>query len=207
MTPYRLYARQNSGSLVVQAALEEIGVPYECTWVSVEAAEEPAFRKISPTGKIPALELPDGTVMFESAAILIHLSLAHPGAGLAPPPGTSRHARFLQWMVFLSVNLYQSALRIYYPDRFSTRSEDAAAIREQGTADFLRHMELLSHSLTPYVLGEEFSIADVYLYMLASWYPAGTPALFSTLPALALHAERLSRRSALIKADADHSSL
>jgi glutathione S-transferase len=68
-------------------------------------------------------------------------------------------------------------------------------------------MELVSRSLTPYVLGEEFSIADVYLYMLASWYPAGMPALFATLPALALHAERLARRSALVKAEADHASL
>jgi glutathione S-transferase len=151
------------------------------------------------------LALPDGTLMFESAAILVHLSLVHPDAGLAPPPGTSEHALFLQWMTFMSANAYEAVLRMYYSDRFSTRGAlDAEPIRERGTRDFLAHLELLSRSLKPYVLGARYSIADVYLYMLASWYPGGKEELFARLPPLGVHARALSLRPAVSKVEADH---
>ena len=102
---YTLYGRPGSGSLAVQVALEESAVPYERVWVGSEAADVERFRKINPTGKVPALELPEGTVMFESAAMLIHLALENDRAKLAPPPGTPRHAIFLQWMSFMSANV------------------------------------------------------------------------------------------------------
>ena len=105
----------------------------------------------------------------------------------------------------MSANAYEAALRIYYSDRFSTRGAlDSEPIREQATRDFLAHLELLSHSLKPYVLGARYSIADVYLYMLASWYPGGKEELFARLPPLGLHARALSLRPAVSKVEADH---
>jgi len=205
MNQYRLYGRQGSGSLAVQVALEEIGAPFERIWIANEPEVVARFREINPTGKVPALALPDGTLMFESAAILVHLSLVHPDTGLAPPPGTSEHALFLQWMTFMSANAYEAVLRMYYPDRYSTRGAlDAEPIREQGTRDFLAHLELLSRSLKPYILGARYSIADVYLYMLASWYPGGKDELFARLPPLGLHTRALSLRPAMSKVEADH---
>jgi GST-like protein len=202
---YRLYGRQGSGSLAVQVALEEIGVPFDRVWIAKEPEAVARFREINPTGRVPALQLPDGTLMFESAAILVHLSLVHPNAGLAPPPGTSEHALFLQWMTFLSANVYEAALRIYYSERFSTRgAPDAEPIREQGIRDFLAHLELIGRSLKPYVLGARYSIADVYLYMLASWYPGGNEDLYARLPPLRPHAQALSLRPALSRVEADH---
>jgi glutathione S-transferase len=207
MNQYKLYGREGSGSFAVQVALEEIGVPFERIWIAKEPAAVARFREINPTGKVPALALPDGTLMFESAAILVHLSLVHPGAGLAPPPGTSEHALFLQWMTFMSANAYEAALRVYYSDRYSTRGAlDAEPIREQGTRDFLAHLELLSRSLKPHVLGARYSFADVYLYMLASWYPAGKEALYAQLPPLGLHAQMLSLRPAVSKVEVDHAA-
>lgn len=205
MNQYKLFGRQGSGSFAVQVALEEIGVPFERIWIPNEPDAVARFREINPTGKVPALALPDGTLMFESAAILVHLSLAHPDAGLAPPPGTSSHALFLQWMTFMSANAYEAVLRAYYSERFSTRGAlDAEAIRDQGTLDFLAHLELLSRSLRPYVLGARYSIADVYLYMLASWHPGGKEELFARLPALGVHAHTLSLRPAVSTVEADH---
>ncbi len=205
MAQYKLYGRPGSGSLAVQMALEEIRVPYERIWMADGAADVATFRTISPTGKVPALALPDGTVMFESAAMLVHLSLEHPQAELAPQPGTSHHARFLQWMVFLSANVYESALRVYYPVRYSSRGErDAEPIREQGTRDFLAHLTLISQGLNPYVLGNQYSVADLYLYMLASWFPGGKSDLNARLPALGTHAQKLSLRPAVGAVEADH---
>ncbi len=207
MTRYKLYGRPNSGSLAVQVALEEIGAPYAQILVSKDPADVAAYRRVNPTGRVPALELPDGTLIFESAAILIHLALVHPDAGLAPAPATTAHARFLQWMVFLSANVYESVLRMYYADRYSARGEaDAEAIREQATTAYLAQVELVSQGLAPYVLGAQYSIADVYLYMLAAWYPGGKALLYERLPALGVHAEVLSRRAALVKAERDHPS-
>jgi glutathione S-transferase len=205
MAQYKLYGRPGSGSLAVQMALEEIRAPYERIWVADGAADVATFRSVNPTGKVPALALPDGTVMFESAAMLVHLALEHPTADLAPQPGTSQHARFLQWMVFLSANVYESALRTYYPVRYSSRGEnDAEPIREQGTRDFLAHLTLISQALDPYVLGNQYSAADLYLYVLASWFPGGTSDLHARLPALGTHAQKLSLRPAVSTVEIDH---
>jgi len=202
---YKLYGRQGSGSLVIQVALEEIGAPYERIWISRDEAEVERFRATNPTGRVPALVLPDGTVMFESAAMVIHLALAHPKAALAPQPGTSRHATFLQWIVFLSANVYEAVLRIYYPARYSSRGEaDAEAVRVQATEDFCRHLAIVNQALGPYVLGSDYSIADAYLHMLASWYPGEKAALYARVPKLAAHAKLMSARPVIVKAEADH---
>ncbi len=149
--------------------------------------------------------LPDGTIMFESAAMLIHLSLSHPQSALAPQPGTSRHAAFLQWMVFLSANVYEAVLRMYYSVRYSTRGEaDAEAIRDKGIADFCAHIALISQGLGPYVLGGSYSIADLYLHMLAAWYPGDKDELYRRLPKLEAHAKIIAARPAVAKVEADH---
>lgn len=202
---YKLYGRPASGSLAVQVMLEEIGAPYERIWVGREAADVAKFRATNPTGRVPALVLPDGTVMFESAAMLIHLALSYPGSSPAPKAGSSGHATFLQWMVYLSANVYEAALRMYYPARYSTRGEaDAEAVRVQGTEDFCAHLALICRGLNPYVLGAEYSAADAYLYMLGSWYTGDKSALYARAPKLEAHAKLISARPAVAKVEADH---
>ena len=184
--------------------LEEIGAPYELVWVSKAPAEIEALRRISPAAKIPVLVLPDGTVLLESAAILIHLTNAHPATPLAPVVGSSLHAHFLQWMVFLSANMYEAALRFFYPARYSAAGEAAAAqIKRQALADWTGHLEIVHAALAPYVLGAQLSAADLYLHMLAGWYPPDDAAL-ARLPKLGQHSELLRRRPATRKAEKDH---
>lgn len=202
---YRLYSRRGAGSLAPQILLEEIGAAYELIWFSKTPADVEALRRVNPAGKIPALVLPDGTVLAESAAILIHLTNAHPEAGLAPPAGSTAHARFLQWMVFLSANLYEAVLRYYYSERYATTGAAAApAIKAQALQDYGAHLERVHGELSPYVLGGKLSAADPYLHMLAAWYPEEEAPLASRLPKLAQHAELLRRRPATLKAERDH---
>ncbi len=204
---YRLYGRRGSGSFAVQVALEEARVGYEKEWVEREPAAVDAYRRIFPTGKVPGLQLPDGTRMFESAAILLHLASAHPDA-LGPAPGTPSHPAFLQWMIFLSANTYEAVLRMYYSSRYSARGEsDVAAISEQARTEFIVSLELIAPSLDPYVLGPVYSIADVYLYMLVTWWPDDREQLFAKLPALRRHAGLVSSRPAVAKVEADHATL
>ena len=143
--------------------------------------------------------------MIESAAMLIHLADAHPQSHLAPSPGTTAHAMFLQWMVFLSANAYEAALRMCYPARYSAQGEpDAPGIRGQGEIDFLAHLGLISERLNPYVLGDRYSVADVYLYMLATWYTGDMSALYARLPGLGAHAALIATRPTIAKVEADH---
>ena len=201
---FRLYGRPGSGWLAVQVALEELAVPYERVWVGSAAADVERFRKINPTGKVPALELPDGTVMFESAAMLIHLALQNPNSGLAPAPGTGGHAIFLQWISFMSANIYEAALR-----SFIRRDIPCAERRmrpryaNRGRRIMPAYLSLFGQALNPYVLGAQYSVADAYLYMLASWFPE-KDGLFARLPALGAHAAKMANRAAVVKVDADH---
>lgn len=189
----------------MQVALEEIGVAHELIWVGREPGEIENYRKVNPTGKVPALVLPDGTLMFESAAMLIHLAQTHPKSRLAPASGTTEFALFLQWMVFLSANVYESVLRMYYASRYSIHGEaDAAAVRQQGIVDFEAHLAIISRSLKPYVLGRDYSIADIYLYMLAAWYVGERSELFASLPSLGAHAKLIQARPLVAKVEAEH---
>jgi glutathione S-transferase len=204
---YKLYGRQASGSLAVQVALEEAGAAYERVWIGREPAEVDRFRSVNPTGRVPALLLPDGVTMIESAAMLIHLAAVFPKAKLAPAPGTTEHAVFLQWMVFLSANVYESALRMYYSARYSNRGDsDAEAIRAQASTDYCASLAIIGRGVLPYVLGREYSIADVYLYMLVSWYPGDKPEFFRQFPGLAEHSARILARPAVAKVEADHAA-
>ena len=203
---YRLYGRRNAGSLAPQILLEEIGALYEVIWVGKTAPELEALRRVNPAGKIPSLVLPDGTAVAESAAILIHLTHAHPEAGLAPPAGSTAHARFLQWMVFLSANLYEAVLRYYYSERYSTSGAAAAtAIKAQALIDYGAYLERIHAELAPYVLGDRLSAADPYLHMLAGWYPEDAGPLNARMPKLAEHAALLRKRPATLAAERDHS--
>jgi glutathione S-transferase len=202
---YTLYGRVNAGSLAPQIVLEEIGAPYEITWVRKTPADLEALRRVHPAGKIPVLLLPDGTVVAESAAILMHLANAHREADLAPVAGSAAHARFLQWMVFLSANVYEAALRYFYAERYSEAGAAAAAgIKAKALQDYTGHLEHIHGELSPYVLGDKLSAADPYLHMLAGWYPEEVRPLATRLPKLARHAELLRRRPATRKAESDH---
>ena len=190
---YRLYARKGSGSVAAQIILEELALPHEVVWVSKEDAQQPAYRKIHPQGRVPALMLPDQTVMFESAAMVIHLCGEKPGK-LAPTPGSSAHALFLQWMIFLSANLYETYLRYFYNDRYG----DPAATKAAAAEELDRLFTVVEQSLHPRLLGEALTGADIYLVMLSSWHDQGAD-LYRRFPKLGRLAEEIMERPAVAK--------
>ena len=193
---YKLYGRKGSGSIVVQILLEEMGLPYEL----IPSQDDEAYRRINPMGRVPSLTLPHGETIFESAAICVHLTDKHQACPLAPPAGSPAHARYLQWMVFLATDLYEAVLRHYYAPRYSTAGEAAAeGIRQQALIDFERVIEILEAALSPFLLGEHPSAADMYLYMLAGWYPPDPAPLYAKFPKLAALAATIGARPAVAK--------
>jgi glutathione S-transferase len=137
--------------------------------------------------------------------MLIYIAGAYPAAHLAPPVDTPDYAHFLQWLVSLSANLYETVLRYYYSERYSTGGAAAAAdVKAQALSDYRRQLVALDKELHPYLLGETYSLADPYLYMLASWYPQDVSALMKELPALARHARLIRERPAVVRAEQEH---
>jgi len=195
---YTLYGRQGSGSMAPQILLEELGAAHEVIWVDSAAAAEPAYRQISPTGRVPALRLPDGSTLFESAAICIHLTDTHPGSALAPAAGTAAHARYLQWMLFLATGLYDAVLRIYYAQRYTTDA-DATGVKAAAIAEFEGYLRLVEQHLAPGLLGADVSAADIYLFMLASWHPDGEAAVRSLFPKVAARCAAVAARPAVAR--------
>jgi glutathione S-transferase len=197
---YKLYGRPGSGSDIPQMLLEEIGAPYELIHIGRQPADVEILRRAATTDKVPALILPEGGAIFESAAICIHLTEAHPQARLAPPAGTVQHARFLQWMVYLATNLYECARRIYYPQSYGGEA-GAEAVKQRALREFPEILAPLVPSLQPYVLGKEISAADHYLYVVGSWLPQGREPVHARWPAVARHSSLLAGRAAVRKVD------
>jgi glutathione S-transferase len=103
---YKLYGTKGTGTSAIKAALAEAGVPFEEVEVATREKQHltAGYQKINPRQQVPALMLPDGSIMTETAAMLLHIADAHPAARLAPPPGTPARAQHDRWLVFLAVN-------------------------------------------------------------------------------------------------------
>ena len=122
-----LYGSKGSGSAAIEAALGLARVPCRvvetATWERNAAYDD--LLKVNPLGQVPTLVLPDGTAVSESAAILIHLGLAHPASGLVPADAAGR-ARALRGLVFLAANCYAAIGVIDYPERWTHPPDDKA---------------------------------------------------------------------------------
>lgn len=170
---YRLYTRPGSGGFVVEAAFELAGVPFERVNVAKTEPLPDDFLAISPVRQVPALVLPEGGSMTESAAMCMLIAERYPQARLAPPAGAPARADFLRWMVFMSSALYPALLRFFYAPRYTTDADGTDAVKQAATAESDRYFAIIDEALggRTWLVGQEFSIADVYLLMLAHWHP------------------------------------
>lgn len=194
---YRLYWSKGSGAFPAAVVLDAAKQPFDSVELTLNKNEQhrAEYLAINPMGQVPALQLPDGQIMTESAAIAWYLADRHPEAKLLPPRDDARRATLLRWQVFGAAALYEDDLRFYYPDRYTTDPAGAPAVKEAGKQAFQRHAAMMAKALKlgPFLLGSEMTVVDVYLAMLASWLP-GRPQAYETLP-------ELTRLIAAVKAD------
>ena len=163
----RLHYAPGSSALAPHATLAEIGVPYEL--VLVQRGEDgqwsEAYRALNPWGKVPTLE-DDGLVLSESAAICLYLADKFPEARLAPPVGTSERADLYRWLLWLSNTVQETQLRHFYPDRYG-----GAGVKEAADAALAGHYDQIDAYLEgrSWLVGEERTVADFFLFMLTRW--------------------------------------
>jgi GST-like protein len=122
---YQLYGHRNSGAAAIEAALELCQVAYR--FIDVEASAEAAqeLARLNPLKQIPTLQLPDGSALTESAAILIHLGLSFPRSGLLPVEVADRD-QAIRGLVYIVSNCYAAIGIIDYPERWLVMPDEAA---------------------------------------------------------------------------------
>ena len=196
---YRLYGDLGSGAFSAEAALAETGAPYAFELVSLEKNEQkqPAFLAINPSGKMPALRLPEGEVITESAAILLTLADHFPQAGLLPPQGGRDRAQAYRWLAFMAGEIYPIVEIVDYPERFTPAGGDAEALRAIAR-DRIRARILIIERMVrgPFLLAYGFSILDIYAAMFTRWSLEPDWKL-ANLPKLMALADAVSQRAAI----------
>jgi glutathione S-transferase len=155
-----LYTNPQSRGRVARWMLEEVGQPYKTELLDYGSTlKEPAYLAINPMGKVPALRHGD-TVITENAAICAYLADAFPQAKLAPPPGDRLRGPYYRWMFFaagpVEYAVSNKALGFAVPP-------ERERMMGYGTvAQALDTLEM-AVSRTPYVAGDNFTAADVYV--------------------------------------------
>lgn len=146
-----------------------------------------------------------GLVLYETAAICLHLVDSHPQAGLAPAVGTPERAHFYKWLVWLTNTLQAMLIHYFYPERMVDDGDAAAAAQvkaraEQKIGTMLDQIdaELARHG-GPWLFGERFSAVDLYTLMLGRWTRGFAPPARS-LPQLGPYLQRVLARPAVQRA-------
>lgn len=174
MSAIELYGCRGCGSAVIEVLLERAGIEFvyrEVKWK--ERAANEALKAVNPLAQVPTLVLGDGSVMTESAAMIVALDDSHPDAGILPCAGDSRRVLALRWIVFVAGNMYPAISIGDFPQRW-VKSKAARAELKDGAADRLKtYWAMIEQGLepAPYLAGSEMTALDVYVAMLSRWQP------------------------------------
>jgi len=171
----RVYGAPGFGSVVVEAALTLLGEPYET--IDITADNPDAFlaeaAAVNPLRQVPALLLPSGELMTESAAILIWLADLHPEKRMAPAPTDLRRAQFLRWMVFIPASIYSLYWIRDMPSRLAATPEAEKVLLKRTAERIAECWRMMDEQVEPgrYILGDDLSVLDLYVTMVSRWTP------------------------------------
>jgi GST-like protein len=192
---YILYGDKGSGAFCVEAALAEAGADYEFKTISLDKNEQkgPAYLAINPSGKLPALKLPSGEIVTESAGLLLTIADRHPEAKLLPPQATPARAQCFRWITFMASEIYPMVEISDYPARFVPQGKEAEALKRKVQERIRERLLIVEKNVAgPWLLASGFSAADIYAAMFSRWR--------NTIGKEWLEAGHLPKLSALSKA-------
>lgn len=198
-----LHYHPSNASLAPHIVLHELGLPFELKLVdrAASAHKSPDYLKLNPNGLIPVLV--DGDlVLYESAAILLHLADTHPGAGLAPALGTAERAQFYKWLIWLTNTLQPLIIAYYYPERWveAGNTDGVAQVKAHAEARIAPLLDQLEAQLASHdghwLLGPQYSVADALAFMLCRW-TRGFARPARSLPLLGVYLQRMLERPAV----------
>ena len=197
----QLYYDPSTASMVPHIVLEEIGVPYQRVLVdrTKNAHKTPDYLRLNPNGLIPVLV--DGDlVLYETAAICLHLCDTHPEAALGPPLGTADRAHFYKWLMWLTNTLQATMLAYFYPDRLVApgNAAGAAEVKAQAEIKIGAMLDQLDAELArhggPWFAGEQYSALDAYVLTMCRWTRNFSSPAARTRPHLGPYLQRVLAR-------------
>jgi glutathione S-transferase len=200
----QLHYYPGTAAMIPHILLEELGIPYERVLVdrTQNRHKEPAYLRLNPNGLIPVLT--DGDlVLYETAAIVLHLCDTHPEAGLAPAVGTAERAIFYKWLLWLSSTLQPTLSAYFYPDRWVSEGNAEAAAQVKARAQekalgLLQQLDdLAARNGGPWILGREYSALDGYVFTLCRWTRNFSHGKARERAHLGPYLQRMSERPAL----------
>jgi len=200
----QLHYYPSTAAMIPHIVLEELGVPYERVLVdrSQNRHKEPAYLRLNPNGLIPVLT--DGDlVLYETAAIVLHLCDTHPQARLAPDMGTAARAHFYKWLMWCTNTLQATLIVYFYPERWvlEGHADGASQVQQKAVekiAGLLDQLDALAASHGgPWILGREYSALDAYVFTLCRWTRNFKGSKARDLPNLGPYLQRVAQRPAV----------
>jgi len=195
----KLHYKPGACSMASHIILNELGTSFELDKTDTDANKTEAgdnFLKISPNGYVPALITDEGEIITENPAVLQYLADQSPDAGLAPPNGSLARTRLQEALNFIS-----SELHVSFGPFFSGRELDGDARQraEAGVGRRAAHIEQRLADGRDFLLGDTFTIADAYAFVVLNW--AGFVGVsLAAHPKTQAYVARIAARPAAIKA-------
>ncbi|MHB2265876.1 glutathione S-transferase family protein [Aliihoeflea sp. PC F10.4] len=177
MSRMKFFYNPRSRASTVRWMLEEVGADYEIVDIEFgdDQGRDARLLAVNPMGKIPTIVLEDGTVITESAAICTWLADAYPDAGLAPALGSSERGTWYRWL-FFGGSVFEPALL----EKMMRKDVEPLPKTAAGWGSYDEAVHAVETGLAngPYLLGEKFSGADVYIGAMMAWAMSfGAPGL------------------------------
>jgi glutathione S-transferase len=200
----QLHYYPSTASMIPHILLEEIGAPFDRVLVDrvQNAHKTPAYLALNPNGLIPLYT--DGElVLYETAAICLHLCDIHPQAGMAPALGSPQRAHFYKWVMWLTNTLQSTLIVYFYPERWvdAGHLDAAAEVKRHAQARVGQLLNQVDAELArhggPWLLGDRYTALDPYLFTLCRWTRGFSSAPARERPHLGPYLQRLLERPAV----------
>ena len=163
----KLYYSPGACSLSPHIVLHEAGLAFDAVLASTKThklQDGTDFYTINPLGYVPVLELDDGTRLREGPAIVQYLADQAPHKNLAPAHGTLGRYRLQEWLTFIGTEIHKTFSPLFVP---GTPEDYKPQVKQR----LLARLQWVDSELAgkPYLMGEQFSVADAYLFTVTNW--------------------------------------
>jgi glutathione S-transferase len=193
----KLYYMKGACSLASYISLNEAGVKFEAIQVDHKTHKTPDgadFNAINTKGYVPALRLDNGELLTENVAVLQYIADRNPASKLAPAAGTMERYHLMEWLSYINSEIHKSFGALFAP----AVSED---VKQFARDNLTKRVDWLEKALgtKTYLMGEQFTVADAYLYVVLGW-SSHVGVDLGKWPALKRHHERVGARPHVIAA-------
>jgi glutathione S-transferase len=205
----KLYYAPGTCALASHIALEEAGAAYTTERLDFKANQQnsPEYLKINPKGRVPAL-VTDRGILTETPAMLAYIAQSFPKAKLAPLEDAFAFAQVQSFTSYLCSTVHVAHAHKGRGYRWATEETSFADMKRKVPETMTACFALIERDLLkgPWVMGEQYTICDPYLYTITGWLE-GDGVDLGKLPKVVAHRNRMSQRSAVQKVLAEEKAL